>query len=46
MPKKAELIAIVEGLAISAKLLDVVQTPGAHRGSELFGGNVSFEQYM
>lgn len=38
VPKKAELRAIVEGLAVSVRLLEVVP--------QLLGGTVSFEQYM
>lgn len=36
----------MEVLAISAKLLEVVQTPRAQTGSKLFGGTLSFEQHM
>lgn len=46
MPRKAKLRGIVEGLAISAKLLELVQAPMAPLVSELFGGTLPFEQYM
>ena len=46
VPRKAELRDIVDGLAVSAKLLEVVQGPVAPSVSELFGGTLSFEQYM
>ncbi|CAK6955971.1 Hypothetical predicted protein [Scomber scombrus] len=46
VPRKVELRDIVEGLAVSAKLLEVVQVPVAPSVSELFGGTLSFDQYM
>lgn len=44
-PKKTGLKGIVEGLAVSAKLFEVVQAPAAPGPvrSELFGGILSFK---
>jgi hypothetical protein len=44
--KEAELRYIVEGLAMPAKLLEGLQTPMSSKVSELFGGTLSFEQFM
>lgn len=42
----AKVRNIVEGLAVSVNLLEVAQVPVAPIISELFGGALTFEQYM
>lgn len=48
VPKKAELRGIVEGLAVSARPLEVVQASTAPGpvGSVLFGSTLSLEHYL
>lgn len=46
VPKKAELRGIVEGLAVSARLLETVQAPVGPLVPEFGDGTWSFEQYL